>query len=334
MSDHPVFAVIAVLRYTFIVRVKRRLFHIQLLIIILSGEAIMILGELPRTDNIVISFDIGSKHFDFTTSLLPKVDKDKPDEIVYSEPIMINGRCLKIENSKCVNQKIKYFNQRSGRTHYWKDPEIEYRTSPRGHYAIRSERASELENRRRAIRVPINYRSSCTMSDLEGKYPCMVYDVSVSGVGINIDITLAEKNPLHRLVYTQFKDEVINRVFYITAKVLHTTPLNSKITRCGCEIITVSPSINEYINMRQLHHLAKAKLFDELQEMTVEDVPEVGELPETETKGKMRYTEDYKKSHPISFLSHGDVCPICEKGHVSFDDGVFVCSVCESIIDP
>ncbi len=294
----------------------------------------MILGEIPREDNIVISFDIGSKHFDFTTSLLPKVDKNDPDSVIYSDPIMINERCLKIENSKCVNQKIKYFNERSGRTHFWKDPEIEYRTSPRGHYAIRCDKASDLENRRRAIRVPINYRSSCTMSDLDGKYPCMVYDVSVTGVGINIDIALAEKNPMHRLVYTQFKDEVIDRVFYITARVLHSTPLDPKTTRCGCELISVSPSINEYINMKQMHKLAKANLFEEINKMTVEDVREE-DLTETDgEREKMRYSEEYKRKHPISFITHGDVCPICEKGHVSFNDGVYICSECQSIIDP
>ena len=299
----------------------------------------MILGEIPREDNIIISFEIGRKHFDFTTSLLPKVDKEEPDLVIYSNPIMIQGSCLKIDNNKCQNQSLKYFNERSGRTHIWKNPEIEYRPSPRGHYHIKCETESTLENRRRALRVPINFKSSCTMSDLEGKYPCTVCDVSVTGVGINIDIALAEKNPIHRLVYTRFTDEILGKDFFITARVLHSTPLDRKTSRCGCEIINVSPSINEYINLKQMHKLAKANLYEEIKKMTVEDSPEPEpeETEETAKKkkyGDLEFSENYKRHHPISFLSHGDLCPICEKGHVMFKDGVFVCSSCESIIDP
>ena len=293
----------------------------------------MILGEIPREDNIIISFEIGKKHFDFTTSLLPKIDKEEPDLVVYSDPIMIQGSCLKIDNNKCQNQSLKYYNQRSGRTHIWYNPEIEYRPTPRGHYHIKSDQESTLENRRRALRVPINFKSSCTMSDLEGKYPCTVCDVSVTGVGINIDISLAEKNPLHRLVYTRFRDEIMEKDFFITARVLHSTPLDSRISRCGCEIINVSPSINEYINLKQMHKLAKANLYDEFKQMTVADVPDASR-GEMERDGSPKFSESYKRHHPIAFLSHGDVCPICEKGHVMFNEGVFVCSECESIIDP
>ena len=299
----------------------------------------MILGEIPKTDNLIISFEIGKKHFDFTTSLLPKVDKEQPDHVIYSDPIMIQGNCLKIDNNKCLNQSLKYFNQRSGRTHIWKNPEIEYRPKPRGHYHIKCDAESTMENRRRALRVPINSKSICTMSDLEGKYPCTVCDVSVTGVGINIDIALAEKHTIHRLVYTQFKDEAINTVFYITARVLHSTPLDSKTSRCGCEIINVSPSINEYINLKQMHKLAKANLYEEISGMTVANEPETadktGEAGGSDRKeGGPEFSDSFKKHHPISFLSHGDICPICEYGHVMFNDGVFVCSACESIIDP
>ena len=288
----------------------------------------MILGEIPREDNIIISFEIGTKHFDFTTSLLPKVDKDEPELVVYSEPIMIQGSCLKIDNNRCHNQSLKYFNQRSGRTHIWTDPEIEYRPKPRGHYHIKCNDESRLENRRRALRVPINFRSTCTMSNLDGKYPCTVCDVSVTGVGINIDIALAEKNPVHRLVYTRFRDEIMGKDFYITARVLHSTQLDRKTSRCGCEIVTVSPSINEYINLKQMHKLARANLYDEIKQMTVADEPE-----ENRRKG-IEFSESFRRLHPISFLSHGDPCPVCEKGHVMFIDGVFVCSECESIMDP
>ncbi len=296
---------------------------------------LMILGEIQKTDNIIISFEIGTKHFDFTTALLPKVDKEHPDHVIYSDPILIQGSCLKIDNNKCQNQSLKYFNQRSGRTHIWKNPEIEYRSKPRGHYHIKCEAESILENRRRALRVPINSRSSCTMSDLEGKYPCTVCDVSVTGVGINIDIALAEKNPLHRLVYTQFKDEITECVFYITARVLHSTPLDRKTSRCGCEIINVSPSINEYINLKQMHKLAKANLYEEISGMTVADVREPdkeGVLGVTDIRPEL--SDSFKRNHPIAFLSPGDPCPICERGHVMFKEGVFVCTACESIIDP
>ncbi len=295
----------------------------------------MILGEIPKTDNLTISFNIGDKHFDFSTSILPKVDKENPDSVIYTDPIVIQDSYLKIDNNKCTDQEIRYFNQRSGRTHIWSDPEIEYRKEPRSHYVIKCSAASVPKNRRRALRVPINYKTSCTMSLLNGKYPCTVYDVSVTGVGINIDIALAEKNPLHRLVYTQFKDDILNKDFYITARVLHTTQLDSKTSRCGCELVSISPSINEYINLRQMHKLAKANILDEMTDSTDTLSPETEAAPVEEKPDQgIHFSEKFRNDHPFEFLEHGDMCPVCENGRLKLYNGVFICSNCESIIEP
>lgn len=295
----------------------------------------MVLGEIPKTDNLTISFDISGKHFDFSTAILLKVDKETPDTVIYTDPIMIRDRYLRIDNDKCQNQEIRYFNQRSGRTHSWKDPEIEYITEPRSHYRIKCEADSTLKNRRRALRVPINYKTSCTMSMLNGKYPCTVFDVSVTGVGINIDIALAEKNPLHRLVYTQFKDDVLKKDFYITARVLHTTQLDSKTSRCGCELVSITPSINEYINLKQMHKMAKANLFDEIQDIT-DEVTQVVETaaPVEKQEPEIEFSDRFKNEHPFEFLEHGDMCPVCENGRLKLLNGAFICSSCESIIEP
>ena len=178
------------------------------------------------------------------------------------------------------------------------------------------------------------------MSDLQGKYPCTVFDVSVTGVGINIDIDLAEKNPMHRLVYTKFKDEYLNKDFYITAKVLHATQLDIKTVRCGCEIISVEPSINEYINIKQMHSLAKAGLYEDSEhkkENTSGEKSGVENAAENDTEKKDHeadFSDKFKRDHPISFIDHGDVCPICGKGNLTLIDGAYVCSACESIIEP
>ena len=304
----------------------------------------MLLGDINKDDNIIISFDIGDKHFDFTTSLLRKVDKNDPLCTIYTDPITIHGNNLHIDNKRCLNQRINYHNQKSGRNHTWKDPKIEYVGKPRGHYVIKCPSDSIPENRRSALRVPINYKASCTMSDLQGKYPCTVFDVSVMGVGINIDIALAEKNPMHRLVYTKFKDEYLNKDFYITAKVLHATQLDIKTVRCGCEIISVEPSINEYINIKQMHSLAKAGLYEESENKKsnasedndgIMSDNDAGSMPDTEKKDhEADFSEKFKRDHPISFIYHGDICPICGQGNLTLIDGAYVCSACESIIEP
>lgn len=215
----------------------------------------MLLGEIPKTDNVLISFDLADKHFDFTTTLLPNTDKENPKGKIITEPVVIQGNSLHID-SRCRNQALRYLNPFSGRTHEWKDVSIQYvKNNNTEKYEIFCDRDSIPVNRRGAVRIPLWITTECTVSGLEGRYPCDIYDISVTGVGINIDVELAEKHLLNRLIYTHFEDVILDKKFFIKCCCLRCTPVGGSVMRAGCEIINVTPSINEYINERQTHKL-------------------------------------------------------------------------------
>ena len=289
----------------------------------------MYLGEIEKTDNIVISFDLGDRHFDFTTTLLPDTDKEDARKTIYSECVTVNDLPIHID-SRCNNVEIRYLNQISGRTHFWKDVSVEY--EPEGRYRIHCDNDSTPENRRRAVRIGINRKSDCIISLLNGRYPCTVNDISVTGIGLNIDVALADKNLHHRLIYTHFEDHILRKRFYIKARCLHCTKLDNKTVRCGCEIISITPSINEYINIKQTHRLAKLANYEEpaIREIPAEKADYEPEK-EPETKDRLWISPKFLKRH--SMYKEGDICPVCESGRLHETDGCFLCDVCESMLE-
>jgi len=333
----------------------------------------MYLGEIPKKENILISFDFMDRHFDFSAALLPDIDKDDRTGTVYSEPVFIRSNPLRLDE-RCKNYEIRFLNQRSGRTHLWKNVLVHYESGSGGRYIIKCENDSVPENRRRAVRIAINGKSECTLSDLEGRYPCTISDISVTGVGLNIDVDLAEKNPLHRIISTHFLDEFLGIDFKITARCIHFSNLDGKNARCGCEIISVKPSLNEYINLRQTHRLARLSAA-EIETLLGIKLPTgskagkgaSGSGTDSESLLKEYSPEEVKNagqgaSSPAfsmdisSFLNavpgsasekkpaskapsareplfEGALCPICEEGKLHLYQGSFECDVCGSILE-
>ncbi len=214
----------------------------------------MLIGEIPKSDKIIISFEIHDRPFEFTTDLLE--EKAADPHAAFAAPIVIQGNDLHID-SRCRNLCVKFPNARSGRVHLWENVRVQYTDRPTPRYIIMSPDDSKQYNRRGAIRVSINTRSKCSISNIEGVHPCTIQDVSISGVGINIDISIAERHLTSREVVTKFYDEITEQTFQIRGRCVHTTRLFKDIYRCGCEIIEVQPSINEYINLKQMHRLVQ-----------------------------------------------------------------------------
>ncbi len=69
----------------------------------------MKIKEIPKTDNIIIGFDLAERHYSFTTSLITI----RGEECVCALPIEINGNELHLD-SRCENVTIEYLNQLSG----------------------------------------------------------------------------------------------------------------------------------------------------------------------------------------------------------------------------
>ncbi len=294
----------------------------------------MYLWEIPWTGSIVISFDLSKRHFTFKTSLFSMVCRE--ENSIYSEPIMISGKTLRVDD-RCRNFEILYHNQRSGRTHVWTDVKLRYEKPPKNLYVITCENDSKQVNRRRAVRVSINKKSDCSISFLEGKFSCMIYDISVTGVGINMGVSdLTEKKLYHRVVHTHFTDPNTKTRYEIEARILHVTDIDYKTVRCGCEIISVTPSINGYINTVQLHRIARGNLLEEDEYMDISEEAsaaaeaaageaEVSEPGISETVSDSAMTE-------IS-LGEGALCPVCDSGHLHRTSGFYICDECGSMLD-
>ena len=311
----------------------------------------MLLCEIPKTEPVVISFDIGIRHFDFTVNLMADADNDDAQHVIFSEVVLIKGIAVHIDG-RCRNVELKYLNQQSGRTHVWKNVSVQYEETPAMRYRIECQLDSIPVNRRRAVRISINSKTECVVSLLDGKYPCVTNDVSVTGIGLNIDIALARKKLYHRLIYTYFEDDVLEKRFFIKARCLHCTELDEKTVRCGCEIIQVTPSINEYINMKQTHRLAKAAVFDENGNFIRYRDENGNKLPEktkksTVDKPEEKISESKKEERPpvvwvkprISrqernpYLYEDAPCPVCGEGRLYRSMNCWICDECASMLE-
>ncbi|MBO6138001.1 MAG: PilZ domain-containing protein [Lachnospiraceae bacterium] len=297
----------------------------------------MYLWEIPKGDRIVVSFDLGKRHYDFNTELIPI--KCREANSIYTEPIVVSGKIMRVD-SKFKNITIRYLNRRSGRTHTWDDVTIRYEQPPKNLYVVTCENDSVQINRRRAIRISVNKKTECKISLLEGNYKCTINDISVTGIGINIDVALANRNLFHRTIYTHFTDVNLGKRFEIEARCLHCTQIDAKVVRCGCEIISVNPPINEYINAKQLQNLAKSANRSELEETDIfyesepssraEEKKAQEEKPAAEENEMDNWTS---KPEDQLILGEGELCPVCEKGRLHRSLGYFLCDSCGSMLD-
>ncbi len=297
----------------------------------------MYLWEIPTNESIVVSFDLNSKRYDFNTELIPI--RCRVPNSIYTEPIVVSGKIMRF-SSMLKNITIRYLNRRSGRTHTWDGVTIKYEQPPKNLYVITCEKDSFQINRRRAVRIPVNKKAECRISLLEGNYKCIINDISVTGIGINIDVALANKNLFHRIISTKFTDPALRKTFYIEARCLHCTQIDPKIVRCGCEIISVDPPINEYINSKQIKNLAKASQREEIEETDIfyesEQTPENDALSEPIEKAEAEEDEkDSWTSKPDDklIIGEGELCPVCEKGRLHKSMGYFICESCGSMLD-
>lgn len=278
----------------------------------------MLIGETHTGENIMLSFTLGGRHFTLSTHISPMACEDKAKS-VKAEPILIHENTLHLDE-RCKELEVRYLNPSSGRTHIWRGATISYIPED-DLYEIHCENDSTPENRRRAVRIPINERTECVISLLNGSYPCIVNDVSVTGVGLDMDARLMDSFLKNRIICTKFRDEAMGCEFCLTAKCLHATKINERIVRCGCELINVTPSMNEYINTKQTHRLKKTDQFMKgdrisMQEQMIKDTV----LPEKSDEGFM--------------IAEDGLCPLCEHGLLIYDEGCYICPECGSMLEP
>ncbi len=291
----------------------------------------MYLWEIPKTDNVIISFFLNGRKFNLTTALIPQERPEKDG--IYVEPVIVAGSIIHLDK-RCENLSVIYVNQASKRTHRWnKDISIDY-DKDKNAYTLLSKSESIPENRRGAIRIPIGIQTECTISLLHGKYPCFINDISVTGIGANVDIRLADKKLMHRLIYTSFTDDVLKKTFYIKARIIHLTDMKGGAVRCGCEILNITPSINEYINVKQTYRLARAAQYG--------TGSAVEEYAAKELDIDRTVVEDIKTAETVALQAGektGDdlkICPVCEEGRLIWNDyeRCYICNVCESMLEP
>lgn len=295
----------------------------------------MFLWEIPKTDNIIISFFLSGRKFNFTTSIEPKEREEKDG--IYIPPIVVAGSTLNLDN-RCENFAILYTNQASGRTHIWNSVQVLHEFGDRERYAVISKDESVPENRRGAVRIPVGIKADCTISLLNGKYPCYINDISVTGIGANVDVKLAEKNLMHRLIYTHFTDDVLKKTFYIKGRILHVTIQKDGSARCGCEILTITPSINEYINLKQTYRLARATQFGKTDGTAVETPVETAFETAAAKLLLEKEEENAPKEEKANYIwnsKYGGICPVCEEGKLTWNDDekCFICDICESMLE-
>ncbi len=300
----------------------------------------MYLWEIPKTDNIMISFFLSGRKFNLTTSLVPEERPEKDG--MYVMPIIVAGSVLHLD-SRCENLRLVYVNQASKRSHIWnKDIRIDYDEEKKC-YLVTSPEESIPENRRGAIRIPIGIQTDCTISLLNGKYPCCINDISVTGIGANIDLRIEDKKLMHRLIYTSFTDDILKKTFYIKGRIIHVAEMKDRSLRCGCEILNITPSINEYINVKQTYRLARAARYgndpigDYIAKEAELDMTVVKEIERVEAEALERAEKEAPKIP--SFIKNPEdykICPICEEGKLVWDDyeRCFICQVCESMLEP
>ena len=217
----------------------------------------MLIGEIPKNTNIVLRFHLTKRWFEVPLNVIQNT-YEKEGNAIYTEPIVVCGIVSKFSQGY-HGVSVKYQNVLTGITYIWTDIKVEYHSSPFDYYRITSERESTvLENRRAAVRVPVNIEASCRIGNGKGMSPCTVHDLSIYGVGVNLDLRFAGKNIVNQMIYVTFCDQELEQTYEIYGICTHTTPLKKGLIRCGCKIIEVKPSINEYVSTRQTAELIRA----------------------------------------------------------------------------
>ncbi len=279
----------------------------------------MYLGEIPKNEKILLSFDLTGNHYTFSTTV---TGHGTPPMITLHTTTVTMEDDLKYLNGLCKNLEISYLDKRSGRTHIWTQAVLHYITGADEYFEIRCNSHSSPVNRRRAIRIGVGAFSYCSISLIDGQYPCIVIDVSVTGIGIEIDARLAKSDLAHRTIFTRFTDKILNQEFIVIAECLHTTRVNDQIVRCGCELVSVTPPISDFIKTRQLYGLSRAPQYvmseEEKRRMESELVAATAiVLPE--------------ESGMI--IAEGMRCPLCDKGMLAYTENYYECPVCGSMLE-
>ncbi len=279
----------------------------------------MYIGEIPKNEKILLSFDLTGNHYTVSTSV---IGYGKPPLTTLHTTTIKMEDDLRYLNGLCKNLEITYLSTETGRTHIWNQAVLRYIIGAGEHFEIRCEKASSPLNRRRAIRIGVGARSDCNISLIDGKYPCIVNDISVTGIGIEIDARLAEKDLAHRTIFTHFRDGMLNKEFTIIAECLHTTKVNDRIVRCGCELVSVTPSINDYIKTRQLYWLARTpqpSLSDEEKKRMESELVSATAIVMPEESGMI--------------ISEGMRCPLCNEGMLVYNENYYECPKCGSMLE-
>lgn len=206
----------------------------------------MLFSEVHTGAQIKVSFQVNNRHFSFTTTV---IDMNR------LSMIHVNGQPLHIRNSICEKIIVAYVNPDSGRTHIWKEVSID--PVEDSYYAIEVHDDSVQLNRRNAVRVPINLKALCEISNINDPLEVEVLDLSISGVSFSFNIHCDIPKLIGRTLRLEFSDSIEKAAFVINAVIVNVNVSEELSYRCGCSILDSKPPVNTYVNRKQISRMLR-----------------------------------------------------------------------------
>lgn len=200
----------------------------------------MLLVELLPEAKLKISFKIKERNFQFDTHIISTEGE------IRIAPIYVNDVMIHLRNSICNDLRLEWVNPKSQRIHVWTDFLI---FSTNKCYVVQCTQESKLDNRRRAIRVPICYETECNISNITANQQCVVKDISVLGLRVYLPALSTDSHLEHRTLSLDIDGH------HIISEILRVQPLEDGGCECGCSILEAYPSVNYYVNRLQIKTL-------------------------------------------------------------------------------
>lgn len=213
-----------------------------------------LLKDLSPDTEVVLSFVLNDKLFEFPLKIIYKKDKN-----VFLEIIKINNKILGFSNSKIPISLIFY--RENNKPLIWERCNIEILRDKddKHYYKINGDIKGREINRRKDFRVSIGLNIDVKIGTNKKVINGTLYDLSASGFSIIVDKNNDSLNAVNEFVRISFDDINLNYHISLMGKIVRLDDgvVSDNKILCGCHFIKNYPNIGQYLSLKQREYLAK-----------------------------------------------------------------------------
>ena len=209
----------------------------------------MFIDEIPIGSKITIAFNYVTKATNIETTIKRVDQHGKSSKCIIANVARVDSKIVNINNFR-GNITVRYSKPGAVRCEVWKQVKVVYNRKDK-EYIIITPRASEKQERRLALRIPLGIGATVQVEGDARRHNCTVYDISKTGIGLRME-TLDYK-AIGRGFLVNFSDQSEFATFLINGRCVREVDDESKIKIYGCTIRS-SPELLAYVRKKQVKY--------------------------------------------------------------------------------